>query len=101
MKNENDFLKILIFGTHGPMTIFNKCSKFKNDLINILGDKTSGPGTALIETETFQVLHKWKSFINTSYSPTSTLFAFHTNKKQYLDTLHIQKKKRNAPSDAQ
>ena len=33
------------------------------------------------------------SFINTSYSPTSTLFAFHTNKKQYLDTLHIQKKK--------
>ena len=34
-------------------------------------------------------VHKWKSFINTSYS----LFAFHTNKRQYFDTLHIQKKK--------
>ena len=25
--------------------------------------------------------------------PILTLFAFHTNKKQYLDTFHIQKKK--------
>ena len=25
--------------------------------------------------------------------PTLTLFAFHTNRKQYLDTLHKQKKK--------
>ena len=30
--------------------------------------------------------------MNTTYSQTSTSFAFHTNKKQYLDTLHIQKK---------
>ena len=30
---------------------------------------------------------------NTIYSPTFTLFAFHTNKKQYLDTLHAQIKK--------
>ena len=41
IKNENDFLKILIFAKHGLMTIFNKCSKFQNDLINILGDMTS------------------------------------------------------------
>ena len=41
IKNKNEFLKILIFSTHGHMTIFNKCSKFQNDLINILGDMTS------------------------------------------------------------
>ena len=35
---------------------------------------------------------KWKSFINTAFFPTLTLYAFHTNKKQYLDTLHKQKK---------
>ena len=41
-----------------------------------------------------------KSIINTTnYSPTWTLFAFHKNKKQYLDTQYKQKK--NAPSDAQ
>ena len=40
-KTKTNFLKILIFGTHGLMTIFNKCSKFQNDLINILGDMTS------------------------------------------------------------
>ena len=28
---------------------------------------------------------KRKSLINTTYSPTSSLFAFHTNKKQYLN----------------
>ena len=38
IENENEFLKILIFATHGLMTILNKCSKFQNDLINILGD---------------------------------------------------------------
>ena len=38
-------------------------------------------------------VHKFKSFINTTFSPTFTLFAFHTNKKQYLDTLHKEKKK--------
>ena len=38
-------------------------------------------------------VHKWTSFINTTYSLTLTLFAFHTNKKQYLDTFHKQKKK--------
>ena len=32
--------KILSFATHGLMTIFNKCSKFQNDPINILGDMT-------------------------------------------------------------
>ena len=32
---------ILIFAAHGLQTIFNKCSKFQNDLINILGDMTS------------------------------------------------------------
>ena len=35
------FLKILIFATHGLMTIFNKWSKFQNDLISILRDMTS------------------------------------------------------------
>ena len=39
-------------------------------------------------------VQKWKSFINTTYYQTLTLFAFHTNKKQYLDTLHIIQKKR-------
>ena len=34
-----------------------------------------------------------KSFINTTYSLTLSLFAFHKNKKQYLDALHKQKKK--------
>ena len=37
-------------------------------------------------------IHRFKSFINTTYSPTLTLFAFHANKKQYLDTFHKQKK---------
>ena len=32
------------------------------------------------------------TFVNTTYYPSLTLVAFHTNKKQYLDTLHIQKK---------
>ena len=42
IKNENDFFfKILIFATHDLKTIFNQCSKFQNDLINILGDMTS------------------------------------------------------------
>ena len=40
-KTKMNFWKILIFGTHGLMTIFSKCSKFQNDLINILGDMTS------------------------------------------------------------
>ena len=31
-------------------------------------------------------VHKCKSFTNTTYSQTLTLFAFYTNKKQYLDT---------------
>ena len=31
--------------------------------------------------------------MNTTYSPTLTLFAFHTSKKQYFDTLHKQMKK--------
>ena len=35
------FWKILIFATHGLIAIFNKCSKFQNDLINILGDMAS------------------------------------------------------------
>ena len=39
--------------------------------------------------------------IKRSTVPSLTLFAFHTNKKQYVDILHTQKKKRNAPSDAQ
>ena len=34
------FWKILIFATHGLMTILNKCA-FQNDLVNILGDMTS------------------------------------------------------------
>ena len=39
-------------------------------------------------------VRKWKSFKNQIYSLTFTLFAFHTNKKQYLDILHnIQQKK--------
>ena len=38
---EKEFLKNSDFGTHDLMTIFNKCSKFQNDLINILGDITS------------------------------------------------------------
>ena len=39
IKNENGFfLEILILATDGLMTIFNKCSKFWSDLINILGD---------------------------------------------------------------
>ena len=41
IKNENDFFLILIFCTHGLMTIFNKRSKSYNDLINIIVDKTS------------------------------------------------------------
>ena len=40
-KTKMNFWKILIFATHGLKTIFNKCSKFQNDLINILGDMTS------------------------------------------------------------
>ena len=40
--------------------------------------------------------------MNTTYSPNLiTLVTFHTNEKQYLDTLHIQQKKRNASLDAQ
>ena len=45
-------------------------------------------------------VHKRQSFIKTTYSKTLTLFAFHTDKKQHLDILHIQKKKRNAQTDA-
>ena len=33
--------KILIFVTHGLTSIFNKWSKFQNDLINILEDMAS------------------------------------------------------------
>ena len=40
-KKENEFLRILIFATHSLMTIFNKCSKFQNYLINIIGVVTS------------------------------------------------------------
>ena len=36
-------------------------------------------------------IHKLKSFKNTTFSPTLTLFAFHRNKKQYLDKFHKQK----------
>ena len=32
---------IQIFATHGLITTFNKCYKFQNDLINILGNMTS------------------------------------------------------------
>ena len=46
-------------------------------------------------------VRKLTSIINTTYLPTLTLFVFHTNKKQYLDIFHKQKKKRNARSDAQ
>ena len=35
------YKKILMFGIHVLMTIFNKRSKFQNDQINILGDMTS------------------------------------------------------------
>ena len=35
-ENENEFLK----NSDDLKTIFNKCSKFQNDLINILGDMT-------------------------------------------------------------
>ena len=46
-------------------------------------------------------VHKWKSFINTTYSQLWLLFVSHTNKKQYKDTLHIQMKREiNAQSDA-
>ena len=41
IENENRFQKILSFATHGLMTIFNKRSKFQNDLINIQGDMAS------------------------------------------------------------
>ena len=41
IENENEFLKILIFGTHGLMTIFNKCSEFQKDFIKSLADLTS------------------------------------------------------------
>ena len=43
INNENEFFKILIIAihVHGLMTIFNKCFKFQNDLVNILGDMTS------------------------------------------------------------
>ena len=41
-KTKTIFLKNSdFFCTHGLMTILNKCSKFQNDLINILGDMTS------------------------------------------------------------
>ena len=40
-ENENEIMKILIIATHGLITIFSKCSKFHNDLINILGDMVS------------------------------------------------------------
>ena len=33
--------KFRFFAIRGRMTIFNKCSKFQNDLINTLGDMTS------------------------------------------------------------
>ena len=46
------------------------------------------------EDQASSSVHKSKSFINTTYSPTLTLFAFHTNNIQYVDTLHIQKKKK-------
>ena len=37
-------------------------------------------------------VHKLKSFTNTTCSSTLTLFAFHINKKHYLDTFHKQNK---------
>ena len=40
IKTKMNFWKILIFSTHGLMTIFNKRSKFQTDLINILRDMT-------------------------------------------------------------
>ena len=40
-KLKMNFWKILIFATHGLMTILNKCSKLQNDVINILGDIAS------------------------------------------------------------
>ena len=41
IKNVNEVLKNSEFASHGLMTIFNKCSKFPNDVINTLGDMTS------------------------------------------------------------
>ena len=41
VSKECGHLSLLIIATHCLMTIFNKCSKFQNDLINILGDMTS------------------------------------------------------------
>ena len=45
MKNFHFWVKYGVFiknkNTHGLMTIFNKCSKFQNDIINIRGDMTS------------------------------------------------------------
>ena len=38
LKRKWTFEKIL--ATHGLISIFNKCSKIQNDLINILGDMT-------------------------------------------------------------
>ena len=47
-------------------------------------------------------VHKLIAFKNRTYFSTLTLFSFFTNKKQYLDTLHMQKKrKKKTPSDAQ
>ena len=40
-KTKKNFWKILIFATHDLMTLFNKCSKFQNDLINMQGDMAS------------------------------------------------------------
>ena len=59
-----------------------------------------GHGTALRQITLIQEYTN-DFFTNTTYSPALPLFAFHTNKKQYLDTLHNQTKKRNAPLDAQ
>ena len=41
IKNDNEVLKNSDFCYTCLMTVFNKCSKFQNDLINILGDMAS------------------------------------------------------------
>ena len=51
-----------------------------------------GHGMTIVKIKPNQACTK-KAFVNTTYYPSLTLFAFRTNKKQYLDTLHIQKKK--------
>ena len=50
-------------------------------------------GSALTQIPQIQVYKNDFFFTNTTYYPTLTLLAFHTIQKQYLDTLHKQKKK--------